>query len=250
MSRPFWIVTIASALMILPTRPEGLPAQSASQTCSAVDDCLVNWACLLPPAVPQIGGSATLAPGRLITDDGKGPFADGRDSANVYVRAALNIHPTLARVDAAQARRFFRIDLTRPADSTAMPLGVIEDPFADLHAWGSTLARNKIEPTVQYQRVGTTVKSAATHWDFHYNGRYYLLQLGPEAVGTGCNEGGTAVYGTGTTQATVSRPQHNAYIVDAPDGSVARLFDITNKFAGAVNKGLYYVSFRAAFEFP
>lgn len=239
-------LALATAITFAGT-PE-LHAQTSSTTCSFADGCFAEWSCRLPPGVPRLTGSATLTAGRHITGDGKGPFVDSRDSGAVYVRAALNILPTLPLVGSAYATRFLRIDLSRPADSTAVSLGIIEDSFADLHAWGSTLARNGVEPTVQYQPVGSTVKSAAVHIDFHYQGRYYLLQIGAEGIGEGCNQGGTGVYGTGTTAATVSRPQHNLYIVDAPSGSVGRLFDITNKFAGAVNKGLYYTSFRVVFE--
>jgi hypothetical protein len=248
MQKRFRVPGLALVTAIAFAATPDLHAQAASTTCSFADGCFAEWSCRLPPGVPRLSGSATLTAGRHITDDGKGPFAEGRDSGSVYVRAALNLHPTLPRVDSAYATRFLRIDLSNPADSTAVSLGIIEDRFADLHAWGSTLARNKVEPTVQYQPVGSTVKSATVHVDFHYQGRYYLLQLGAEAVGEGCNQGGTAVYGTGTTAATVSRPQYNLYIVDAPPGGVGRLFDITNKFAGAVNKGLYHTSFRVVFE--
>ena len=84
--------------------------------------------------------------------------------------------------------------------------------------------------------------------NFTYRGRYYLLQLGPEALGDGCNQGGTALYGTGTTAATVSRPRFDRYVVDAPPGSIGRLFDVTNKLAGAVNMGLYFTNFRVVFD--
>lgn len=242
---------MAFALVATFTRPaiaQEIPA-APSSTCSVVEECLAEWSCALPPSVPRISGTVTLEPGFLIAGDGKGPFRDHRDSSEVYVRAALNIHPTIPGVKPFTASRSFRIDLTQPADSSTTSLGVITDAFADFHAWGPTLARRGIESVVQYLQVGSQWKSALVHIDFARDGRYYMLQLGPEAVGEGCNKGGTAVYGRGTTAVTMSRPEHNVYIVEAPPGTVGRLFDITNKLTGAKNIGLYYTSFRAVFTF-
>ncbi|HUQ19642.1 MAG TPA: hypothetical protein VM099_08515 [Gemmatimonadaceae bacterium] len=202
----------------------------------------------MPPAVPRLTASVTVTPGRFLIDDGKAAYTEGSDSSLVYVRAAVTLNATAPKVRSSAARRFLRIDMSHPVDSRTPSLGVIDDHYADFHAWGPTLARRGVEPVIQYVRVGSTWKSALAHIDFTYGGRYYLLQLGPEALGEGCNKGGTALFGTGTTAVTMSRPQHNVYIVDAPQGSIGRLFDITNKLAGALDKGLYYMNFRLVFE--
>lgn len=238
----------AISIVNAPAAEAQQPAGTTAATCRFMDECFAEWSCRLPPEVPRLSASATLAAGRYIRGDLKGSYVEGRDSGNAYVRAALNIYATAPSVAAAHATRSLKIDLSHPADSIAASLGIIEDHFADFHAWGSTLARGGVEPTIQYLPVGSAVKSALVHVDFTYHGRYYLLQLGPEALGEGCNQGGTALYGTGTTAATVARPRYNRYIVDAPAGSIGRLFDITNKLAGAVNKGLYYTSFRVVFD--
>lgn len=224
------------------------PAGTGAATCTAMDECFAEWSCRLPPAVPRLSATVTLTPGRFLSEDGKGPYLEGADSSLVYVRAAVSLHATSPKVRRSMARRFLRIDMTHPVDSATPSLGIIEDPYSDFHAWGPTLARRGVEPVIQYLSVGSTWNSALTHIDFTYHGRYYLLQLGPEALGEGCNRGGTALFGTGTTAVTVSRPQHNVYVVDAPVGSVGRLFDISNKIAGAVDKGLYYMNFRLVFQ--
>ena len=242
------VIILDVVVVSMPAAQAQVPTSTVPATCNNIEGCFVEWSCRLPPGVPRLSASAKLTRGRYITGDLKGPYVEGRDSGSAYVRAALNIHATAPRVAAAHATRSLTIDLTHPADSIATSLGIIQDRFADFHAWGSTLAREGVEPVIQYLAVGSAVKSALVHVDLTYHGRYYLLQLGPEALGEGCNQGGTAVYGTGTTAATVSRPRYNRYIVEAPAGSVGRLFDITNKLAGAVNKGLYYTSFRVVFD--
>lgn len=239
---------LAVLIVNVPATEAQQPAGTTAPTCRFMDECFAEWSCRLPPGVPRLPASATLAAGRSISGDLKGPYVEGRDSGNAYVRAALNIYTTAPSVAATHAVRSLRIDLSHPADSIAASLGIIEDHFADFHAWGPTLAREGVEPTIQYLPVGLAVESALVHIDFTYQGRYYLLQLGPEALGEGCNQGGSALYGTGTTAAMVSRPRYNRYIVDAPVGSIGRLFDITNKLAGAVNKGLYYTSLRVVFD--
>lgn len=230
------------------SRAASQDTSSSQATCKNMDSCFNEWTCRLPPGVPRIAGTATLTSGRLITDDGRGSYTDARDSSDVYVRAAVNLYVTAPEVKPDAARRRMRIDMTQPADSAAESLGIIEDAYADFHAWGPSLARNGVEPTVQYLRVGSSHKSAFVHVDFTYQGRYYLLLLGREALGEGCNKPATALFTTGTSTATISRPQHNVYVIEAPEGSIGRLFDITNKIAGAVNKGLYYTSFKLVFE--
>lgn len=246
------VVYLSIAALLCVANPSPVVAQGAASgekaTCDYRTECFAEWSCHLPPDVPLLSGSATVSANRLVTNDARGPYLDRRDSARTNVRAALNLLPTSPTVDPALARRSLRIDLTHPADTTARSLGIINDPFAQLHAWGTTLARSGVEPTIQYFPVGSTAKSALTHVNFTYQGRYYLLQLGPEALGDGCNRGGTAVYGAGTTAATVSRPRYDRYVVDAPPGSIGRLFDVTNKLAAAVNKGLYLTSLRVVFD--
>jgi hypothetical protein len=246
-SKAYGLIAVIPILNVPATEAQQ-PAGTTAATCRFMDECFAEWSCRLPPGVPRLDASATLTAGRYISGDLKGPYVEGRDSGNVYVRAALNIYITAPNVAATQAIRSLKIDLSHPADSIASSLGIIEDHFADFHAWGFTLAREGVEPTIQYMPVGSVEKSALVHIDFTYRGRYFLLQLGPEALGEGCNQGGTGLYGTGTTAATVSRPRYNRYVVDAPVGSIGRLFDITNKLAGAINKGLYYTSFRVVFD--
>jgi hypothetical protein len=79
--------------------------------------------------------------------------------------------------------------------------------------------------------------------DFYIKGVLHVLQIGPQPYGH-CYAAGTAVYGDGTSMATVSRPDSTRWVVDLPPGSKGRLFRNAHGDASAVNLGLYYVSLR------
>ncbi len=240
------LVIVGIVLLRVPPRASAQQVVSA-KTCHQMDQCFVEWACRLPPGVPKLVGKAAIATDRSITGDRTG-FSAGRESSDVSVRAALNLVATMPGADSGHAIRSLRFDLSHPADPLAAPLGIVEDHYADLHVWGATLARDGVEPTIQYLPVGATISSALAHFDFNMGGHFYLLQFGPEALGTGCNQGGTSVTGVGTTAVTVTRARYNRYVVEAPPGSRARLFDVTNGLPGAVDRGLYYASFRVVFD--
>jgi hypothetical protein len=132
--------------------------------------------------------------------------------------------------------------LSRPADGASPSLGVVIDNFAEVHAWRETLVQGQYETIARDIPVGAVIQSAATHVDFHLNGRFYHLTMGPEVVGGACTT--TSTHGRGTTQATIRRASATEYSIEAPEGTIARLFDITDKLPNAVDKGLYYISFR------
>jgi tetratricopeptide (TPR) repeat protein len=74
---------------------------------------------------------------------------------------------------------------------------------------------------------------------FHLDGRFHLLQIGPQPFGH-CH-GATRVHGSGTSSGTIYRASETKWVIDLPAGSVARLFDLSHTTLNAVDKGLYYV---------
>jgi hypothetical protein len=87
--------------------------------------------------------------------------------------------------------------------------------------------------------VGQTVTANQMNVTFHINGRFHILQMGPQAYGH-CHSLPTAVFGTGTSSGTIYRASETKWAIDLPAGSVGRLFDLYNTDQYAVDKGLYY----------
>jgi hypothetical protein len=91
--------------------------------------------------------------------------------------------------------------------------------------------------------VGQTVIANQIDVGFHINGRYHVLQMGPQPYGH-CHAGTTLVHGTGTSSGTIYRASATKWMIDLPAGSVGRLFDLYNTTYYAVDKGTYYTQLR------
>jgi hypothetical protein len=148
--------------------------------------------------------------------------------------------------------RSIRVDLRQPVrGGGGVPLGIISDHYAELAAqWyaepapgDSAGVRLRLQHSVREIPVGTSVDAQQVNIGVHINGRYHIVQLGPQPTGH-CFAEGTAIHGAGTTRAHISRPTEYTFVVEAPPGSVGRLFDTYHTNKHAVDKGLYYVSFR------
>jgi hypothetical protein len=135
--------------------------------------------------------------------------------------------------------RKYTVNLTNPVPGGGgVPLGTITD--------GND---NNIE--IQWHRVGDarqnlhniavgqTVTADQIDATFHINGRFHILQMGPQPYGH-CHSAPTAVFGTGTSSGTIYRASETKWVIDLPPGSVGRLFDLYNTDQYAVDKGLYY----------
>lgn len=90
--------------------------------------------------------------------------------------------------------------------------------------------------------VGHTVVAAQMNIFLHINGRFHVLQMGPQPFGH-CHADWqpNLVNGTGTSSGTISRPSHARWVMDLPAGSMGRLFDVSEDPRHAVDQGLYYV---------
>lgn len=180
-----------------------------------------------------------------------GPFSVRSDGRGVYRTEQQNSVFAVASKAAvllfvAQPRgrpaRSITIDLSQPiAGDIGIPRGVVTDSmYLEVAAqWGADSAHRTRH--ISDIPVGSTVPAAQIDVEFHINGVVHILQMGPQPIGH-CYSDRTAVYGTGTTQGTISRPDSTTWIVDLPVGSVGRLFDTHLSYPHAVNKGLYSIS--------
>jgi hypothetical protein len=95
-------------------------------------------------------------------------------------------------------------------------------------------------PSIFNIPVGQTKTAAQMNVGFHVNGRFHILQMGPQPYGH-CHSGPNLVSGTGTSSGTIYRASQTKWVMDLPAGSVGRLFDVHNTKGHATDKGLYYV---------
>ena len=90
----------------------------------------------------------------------------------------------------------------------------------------------------------TTVLSDRTDVMLTVGGKDHQLTMG-RWTGSYC-EAVAGVGGAGTSQARITRSGQEDFSVDAPAGSIARLWDISGRHP--VDKGLYYFAFKAHFK--
>ena len=179
--------------------------------------------------------------GYTVTSDRRGPYMRGMSNVIVTYagRAAVMV---LGFPVAGSAPRGIKVDLSRPIPGGGgTALGVVTDT-SDLEVGAQMqMDPNFLAHSVVEIPIGGTVRAAQTDVQFHVNGVIHALQMGPQPAGH-CFSDGTAVYGSGTSQATITRRDSTTWEVDLPRGSVGRLFDVHLSYPNAIDKGLYYVS--------
>ena len=117
-------------------------------------------------------------------------------------------------------------------------LGTITDGN-DNHLEAQRYQVGSARQTLRDIPVGQTVTADQINVSFHINGHFHILQMGPQPYGH-CHSAPTAVFGTGTSNGTIYRVSATKWVIDLPQGSVGRLFDLYNTDQFAVDKGLYY----------
>ena len=135
-----------------------------------------------------------------------------------------------------------RVNLSRPVPGGGgRPLGIIVDTnttpakeFGLLTEWKTV--RDTV-PGLLDIPVGKTVPIEQLNVLFHIDGRFHILQMGPQPFGH-CH-GATRVHGKGTSRATIFRPSPMRWVMDLPPGSTGRLFDVSHSAAEAVDRGTY-----------
>jgi DinB superfamily len=140
-------------------------------------------------------------------------------------------------------RRAILIDLNHPIESDGIQRGVIRaennvNLIAQLAVGGAHALRS-----IREIPVGGSIPAALIAIELPLDGAVHVLQAGPQPVGH-CYTDRTAVDGRGTSVGTISRPDSLTWVVELPPGSVARLFDVSQRYPAAANRGLYGVSLR------
>jgi hypothetical protein len=182
--------------------------------------------------------------GRSIRSDGR-PYHEAKD-ANVRETATHGAVLLKLEPDSSPNPRFYTVDLNHPVPgSGSKPLGVIQERGSDGQAWIAAQWEtiDRVMKMPRAMTIGSTVKSKALIVTLHIDGRPYTLQAGP-LPDFHCFSGPNKIHGRGTSEATIHRQSADTWIVDLPEGSIARLFDISGTAAEAVDLGLYYVSIR------
>lgn len=228
-----------------PTDPSHSPSFARAgggglPTCSGASDCAAG------PVVCTGEDSTTLVAPTVITDnssgvssDGRGPYIQGADGVRwsiiVYV-AGLTFDPLKKSV---KNPRHYSVNLNNavPGGGGA-PLGIITDGN-DINIETQWYTVANARQNLRNIPISQTVTADQIDVTFHINGRFHILQMGPQAYGH-CHAAPTQVSGAGTSSGTIYRASATKWVIDLPAASVGRLFDLYNTDQYAVDKGLYY----------
>jgi len=191
-----------------------------------------------PAAFVGPGVISDLADG--VSSDGRGPYIQGTDG----VKWSIVVYEANVIIDedktGIKKPRELTVNLNHPVPGgRGVPLGIIADGDDN----GLVAELQKVRDTVPSALsipVGQTKTLAQMNVGFHINGRFHILQMGPQPYGH-CHSGPNLVNGTGTSSGTIFRISQTKWVMDLPAGSVGRLFDVHNTKGYAVDKGLYYV---------
>jgi len=229
--------TLLGVGQIAMARPSG---GAKLPTCSGSSDCAAG-----PLVCTGEDGTGTVAP-TVLTDysngassDGRGSYIQGTDGVGYSV---VTVVATLSFDKASKSvkqPRNYTVNLNNPVSGGGgVPLGTITDGN-DNNIEIQWYRAGNTRQNLQNIPVGTTVTAQQIDLTFHINGRFHILQMGPQPYGH-CHSAPTAVFGDGTSSGTISRTSATKWVIDLPAGSIGRLFDLYNTDQYAVDKGLYY----------
>jgi len=176
-----------------------------------------------------------------VSSDGRGPYVKGKGGV-IDSRAGGEGVLTIYAPTATTAEfRTFRVNLSRPVPGGGgIPLGIVT---SSVNGSGFVTQRGMVGDTVQNLTdvaVGQTVPAAQINVDLRIEGRFHVLQMGPQAHGH-CMTDKNRVHGNGSSSGTITRTGPTKWAIDLPPGSIGRLFDVEDGHTRAVDKGLYYV---------
>ena len=218
---------------------------TGAPTCSGASDCNAGASkCTIRDETTSFWLSVRIADHASgVSSDGRGRYLRGTDGVRwgvVQSMAALGFDPS---TDTAAHHRTLRVNLTQPVPGGGgVPLGIVVDGrdnglYAALGRAGDTLLSLHDIP------IGRTVPAPQLSVMFHLENRFHVLQIGPQALGH-CHVTPTLVHGNGTSTGTIHRAGPAKWVVDLPDGSIGRLFDISRTVVHAVDRGLYRTRLR------
>ena len=209
-------------------------------TCSGKDGCAAG-----PVICTNEDGTATVAPTVLsdysmgVSSDGRGAYVQGVDGVDYSVVLYLITTSFQKSSKSVKNPRQYTVNLNFPVTGGGgVPLGIITDGN-DINIETQWYRVGDTRQNLHNIPIGSTVTANQLDVTFHINGRFHVLQMGPQPYGH-CHAAPTAVFGNGTSTASIYRASATKWIVDLPEGSIGRLFDLYNTDQYAVDKGLYY----------
>jgi hypothetical protein len=209
-------------------------------TCSGVSDCVAGpVACTGEDDTASVGPTVMTDYSSGVSSDGRGPYVQGTDG----VRYSVVLYVAVLHLDqqkkSVKNPRKYTVNLNSPVPGGGgVPLGIItngNDVNIEIQWYTAGNARQNLHNIP----IGQTVTAEQIDVSFHVNGRFHVLQMGPQAYGH-CHATQTQVRGTGTSSGTIYRASATKWVIDLPAGSVGRLFDLYNTTQYAVDKGLYF----------
>ena len=203
---------------------------------------------------PRIPMTLTIDPSsKFIKSDGKGTYRDNEDKVSAYLQTGCNL--MLSGLEPLQdsrnwteiSTRYIFIDLDNPVKkSGASKLGMIKDHLTIFHFFYKIDTSLKLDLIYNFNEIpiGATIASPRADIEFYINGKFHMLKFGYWSLGD-CGEwyaSGGNVNGAGTTSVKIARHTPTSYTIEAPKGSVGRLWDIDNR-TKPIDKGLYESGF-------
>jgi hypothetical protein len=204
-----------------------------------------------PPGLPMM---FTIDPAsKSLKGDQKGPYHDNEDKIFSQSNVAYNL--LISGVNELEdsgnwsdsSSRYLLIDLNSPVEkSGATKQGIIKDHFAAFHAFYKIDTSGAVDLIYNFRDIpmGSTIESPRTEMMIHINGKLHLLKFGFWSLGD-CGEPyshGGKLNGRETTSVKVTRHSLTSYTIEAPQGSIGRLWNIENRTA-PVDRGLFDIAF-------
>jgi hypothetical protein len=207
--------------------------------CSGASDCAAGaLVCTGEDDTATVGPTVMADYSSGVSSDGRGPYVEGTDG----VRYSVVLYVAALHLDhnkSVKKPRAYTVNLNNPVPGGGgVPLGIITDGL-DTHIETQWYTVGNTRQNMHNIAIGQTVTADQIDVGFHINGRFHILQMGPQAYGH-CHATPTQVTGAGTTAGTIYRASATKWVIDLPVGSAGRLFDLYNTTQYAVDKGLYY----------
>ena len=190
---------------------------------------------------------------KFLKSDGKGSYLDNVDKVSSNQNFAYNLlvsgFPGLIQSGNWKefSPRYLLLDLNSPVESSgAASQGIIKDHFAEFHSFSKMDSSAKPDLIYNFNDIiiGTTVESPRTEIHVHINGKLHILQFGFWGFGQ-CGEPysrGGQINGNGTTAVKITRHSETSFSIEAPKGSIGRLWNVDNR-THPIDKRLFKTSF-------
>ena len=239
-SKTLAVIGISLVMVVGCARMARTGASGELPTCSGWSDCNAGGGiCTVSDTTRFAGPTVVSDLSDGVSSDGRGPYIPGTEGV---LGSGVGFSGGMGIV----SPRTLTVNLNHPVPGGGgARLGIITDAT-------NSVPRRWIGLGTQWKRVvddpqnfhnipvGQTVTAAQMNVGFHIDGRFHILQMGPQPLGH-CHAGTHLVNGAGTSSGTIYRASQTKWVIDLPAGSVGRLFDLYNTTRYAVDKGLYYV---------